>query len=140
MPAASYEVRVVTPERTAFAGNVHSLVAPGIEGYLGVLPHHAPMVVELGPGELALEEENGRRRLFAVSGGYLRVAPGEVSVVAEAAEEADRIDVARAEAARERAQRRLQRRDGEVDVTRAQAALHRALNRLKVAAQARGRR
>ena len=132
MPA--FAVSLLTPERQVYAGRLSSLVAPGRDGYLGVLAYHAPLVAELTVGKLSLVEESGGRRLFAVSGGVLEAGGNEVTILADAAESAEGIDVGRARAAERRAGERLTQ-GGEVDVARAQAALQRALNRLRVAGQ-----
>jgi F-type H+-transporting ATPase subunit epsilon len=130
MPA--FAISLLTPERQVYTGRAVSLVAPGSDGYLGVLAYHAPLVAELTVGKLSLVEEKGRRRLFAVSGGVLEAGGNEVTILADAAEPAEGIDLERARAAERRAGERLGQR-GEVDVARAQAALQRALNRLRVA-------
>lgn len=132
-----YELRVVSPEHIVYEGRARSLVAPGVEGYLGVLAHHAPMVAELGTGRLTVEDEEGRRRLFALAGGVLTVSYGHVSILADTAEGAEEIDVERARAAEARAKGRLSSDGGDVDGARAEAALQRALNRLRVAREGR---
>lgn len=113
-------------------------MAPGAEGYFGVLSRHAPMVAELRVGELDLVDEHGQRRVFAVAGGILEVQRDGVIVLADAVEAAQDIDVARATAARSRAEERLRSRASDVDPARAQAALQRALNRLRVSEKGRG--
>ena len=128
-----YELAILAPDRSVFEGKVSSLVAPGSEGYFGVLAHHAPMVAGLGAGEISLVMEGAERRVFAVSGGMLEVTWGRVTVLADAAEPAQEIDIARAQAAERRAEERLHSRDANVDVARAEVALRRALNRLRVA-------
>jgi len=135
-----YQLAILAPDHTVFEGRVASLVAPGSEGYFGVLARHAPMVVGLGPGEFSLEDDEGRRRFFAVSGGYLEVGWDRVTALVDAAESAEEIDVARARAAEERAEQRLHSRARAVDAARAEAALRRALNRLRVAEKRGGRR
>lgn len=129
MPA-NFQLRIVTPEKILYAGEVASLKAPGSEGAFGVLANHAPMVAALGTGEFDFVESGGRRRL-ATSGGFVEVSGEGVTVLAETAEFRDHIDVSRAEAARDRAQERLQ--DSRYDRIRSQASLGRALNRLRVA-------
>jgi len=132
MPA--FAISLLTPERQVYAGRAVSLVAPGSDGYLGVLAYHAPLVAELTVGKLSLVEEKGRRRLFALSGGVLEAGGNEVTILADTAEPAEGIDLERAREAQRRASERLAQR-GEVDVARAQAALQRALNRLRVAGE-----
>lgn len=135
-----YQLTVLAPDHTVFEGRVASLVAPGSEGYFGVLARHAPMVAGLRPGEFAVADEEGQRRFFAVSGGYLEVEWEGVTALVDAAESAGEIDVARARAAEERAERRLRSRERDVDTARAETALRRALNRLRVAEKRGGQR
>jgi F-type H+-transporting ATPase subunit epsilon len=133
-------VDIVTAERMVFSDEVDMVVAPGIEGQLGILPHHTPLMTTLGPGELRLKKGSGEE-LMAISGGFLEVRPDRVVILADAAERAEEIDIARAEAAKKRAQERLaqQRADG-VDQARAEASLRRSIARLKVAEMGRRRR
>ncbi len=128
-----YELLIVTPARKVYQAMVQSLVAPGAEGYFGVLPRHAPMVAQLATGELSVLDDQAQRRLFALSGGFLEVGWDQVTILADTAELAQEIDVPRAQQAQQRAQARLRSRAADVDVARAQAALHRALNRLRIA-------
>ncbi len=130
---ASFILDIVTPERTIFSGPVESLQAPGSQGSFGVLARHAPMIAAMKVGVLGfIEEGNSEPRTLACSGGFVEVGGDRVTVLAEAAEFGDEIDRARATAARERAQERLNQRDG-VDAMRAEVALARALNRLRIA-------
>lgn len=131
MPA-TYELRVVTPDQVVFSGAVASLVAPGAEGYLGVLAHHAPLLTSLGVGPAKITLPGGEVVHMAVSGGFLEVSREEVVILADAAEFAEAIDIERAGAAQERARERLQARPPDIDVDRARAALLRALTRLRV--------
>ena len=132
--AASFPLRILTPARTLFQGDVEHVQAPGSEGSFGVLARHAPLVAALGTGRLSFDDRSGQRQL-ATSGGFVEVAADGVTVLAETAEFAQEIDVPRAQAARDRARERLRQRDS-IDVSRAQAALARALTRLRVAAGA----
>jgi len=124
---------ILAPDREVCRQRISSLVAPGVDGYFGVLARHAPMVAALAAGELSLADEQGRRRFFALGGGFLEVAWDEVTILADAAEPAVEIDVARAHVAEGRARQRLASHDPHVDVARAEAALRRALNRLRIA-------
>ncbi len=128
--AANFQLRIVTPEKILYSGDVVSLQAPGSEGSFGVLASHAPMVVALQTGSLDFVEDGDRRHL-ATSGGFVEVSGEGVSILAETAEFSDNIDVDRAEASRERSRQRLF--DGSYDRARAEASLQRAINRLKVA-------
>lgn len=131
MPAFALEV--VTPERVAYSGQVASLQAPGSEGSFGVLAGHVPLLTSLQIGRLRFVEEDGNEVQMAISGGFVEVGREQVAVLAETAERVEEIDVARAEAARQRAEERLARaREERVDVARAEAALARAINRLRV--------
>ncbi|MBN1366390.1 MAG: F0F1 ATP synthase subunit epsilon, partial [Dehalococcoidales bacterium] len=123
---------IVTAERLVFSDQVDEVVAPGTEGELGILPHHAPLMTMLKPGEIMLRK-SGEQISLAVAGGFLEVRPDHVIVLADAAERADEIDTARAEAAKKRAQERLVKSDTEIEKARAEAALRRAIARLDVA-------
>lgn len=123
---------VVTPERRVLSREVDQVTLPGTEGYLGVLPGHAPLLTGLGTGEITYRDGGGTHRL-AVSGGFAEVQRGHVLVLAETSEQAEEIDVERAEAARERAQRELERHPAGGDAfRRAEIQLARALTRLRV--------
>jgi F-type H+-transporting ATPase subunit epsilon len=123
---------IVTPEEAVFSDEIDMLVAPGIEGELGILPHHAPLMTVLGIGELVIRKE-GDEQYLAIGGGYLEVQSNRVIVLADVAERAEDIDIARAEAAKERAQRTMEERPSGMDAAQAEAALKRSLVRLKVA-------
>jgi F-type H+-transporting ATPase subunit epsilon len=134
---SAFVLEVVTPRRLLVREEATELVAPGSEGYFGVLPGHLPFMTTLKVGELTYWKGREERHL-AVGWGYAEVEPGKVVVLAEMAERAEEIDVERAEAARRRAEERLRQwGDEAVDFARAQAALQRALTRLTVAAKAR---
>lgn len=129
-------VEIVTAERVvSVEQGVDVLVAPGSEGQLAILPHHAALMTTLDFGEL-LFRRGQEESTFAISGGFMEVRRDRVTVLADRAEAADEIDASRAEAARARAEERLSRvreqsaRD--VDVARAQASLQRSLLRLRV--------
>lgn len=123
---------IVTPEKKVLSEPVDIVVAPGEEGEFGVLPGHIPFLCKLKVGELRFRI-GASSRYVAIMGGYAEVLPDHVTVLATAAEEATEIDVVRAKAARERAERRLSEAKDKVDFMRAQAALQRAVARLKVA-------
>ena len=129
---------IVTPEEAIFSDEIDMLVAPGIEGELGILPHHAPLMTVLGIGELIIRNGNDEQYL-AIGGGYLEVQPDRVIVLADAAERAEDIDIARAEAAKEAAQRTMAEKPSGIDSAQAEAALKRSLVRLKVATKRRKR-
>ena len=129
---ATLKLEIVTAERQIFTGDANVIVAPGIEGQLGILPHHAPLMTILQPGELLIRKDS-EETYMAVTGGFLEVRPDKVVVLADACERADEIDIARAEEAKQRAEQRLHAPSVEVDAARAEAALRRSLTRLRVA-------
>jgi F-type H+-transporting ATPase subunit epsilon len=124
-------LEIVTPVRKVFAEPVDSIVMPGHDGYFGVLPRHTPLLAEVRIGDIKVKQ-GGKTLHFATSGGVVEVLPDRVKILAESAEEASGIDVARAEAARERARNRLTEGRKKWEVARAEAALARANNRLRV--------
>ncbi|MFC1913169.1 F0F1 ATP synthase subunit epsilon [Chloroflexota bacterium] len=130
---------IVTAERMVFSDDVDMVVAPGVEGQLGILSHHAPLMTMLQPGELRVKQGSEEFSLV-VSGGFLEVRPDRIIVLADAAERAEEIDVARAEEAKLRAQQRMSQAASEVDSARAEVALRRSLARLKVAGARRRRK
>ena len=129
---AEIQLNIVTPEKTVYSGPVQRVRAPGSEGSFGVLPGHTPLLAALATGEIAFVEAGDSAVRLAASGGFAEVQPDRVTILAEAAERIEEIDVDRAGRARDRAKERLQSGTG-VDAARAQAALGRALNRLKIA-------
>jgi len=136
----SLKVDIVTAERTVYSDEVEAIIAPGVEGQLGILPHHAPLMTILQAGELVVRK-GGRDESLAISGGFLEVRPDRVIILADSAERAEEIDVARAEAARKRAEERLkERKGGGLEATQAEAALQRALARISVADKMKRRR
>jgi len=125
---------VVTAERTVFKDDVDLVVAPGIMGQLGILPHHAPLMTTLTYGELVLRRAGQEDEFIAIGGGYMEVGPDYVTILADSAERAEEIDEARAEEARRRAEGLMtQKRREDEEIARAEAALRRSMIRLKVA-------
>jgi len=132
-------LEIVTPERLAFSEEVDAVTVPGVEGELGILPHHAPLVTTLGVGELRIRK-GGDEEYFAIAGGFLQVRPDRVVVMAETADMASEIDIAKAEEARREAERALREGFEEpADLARARATLQRALLRIQVAERRRHR-
>jgi len=129
---ATLKLEIVTAEESVYSDEVDIVVAPGIVGQLAILPHHAPLMTMLQPGELCLRK-GGEEVFVAISGGFLEVLDDKVILLADTAERADEIDTARAQAAMERAQERLRSAIKDVDTARAEAALRRSLARLRVA-------
>jgi F-type H+-transporting ATPase subunit epsilon len=131
-------VEIVAAERRVLEDEVDEVLAPTLQGQIGVLPRHAPLLTLLAPGELRLKKGTDEI-VIAVGGGFMEVANNRVVVLADSAERAEEIDVARAEEARRRAAARIAERPPEVDVERAQLAMARALARLQAVERLRRR-
>lgn len=131
-------LEIVTPERAVLTDDVDMVIAPASEGYVGILPHHAPLLTTLGPGELRIKK-GGTETSLAVFGGFMDVRPDRVVVLTEAAEHAEEIDEARAEQARARAREVLQAGPVGIEEARARASLERAMVRLRVSERRRRR-
>jgi F-type H+-transporting ATPase subunit epsilon len=127
------QLEIVTPEKLAYQDEVDSVVLPGSEGELGVLPHHAPLVSTLGAGELRLRK-GGTEESFAIVGGFLQVLPDKVVVMAETADMASEIDLEKAQEARRQAEQALEAGSiDSADLAAARIALQAALVRIRVA-------
>ena len=126
------QLEVVTPDKTVVSAEVEMAVCPGVEGEFGVLPQHVSMLSALKIGDLRYRV-NGKDENVFISGGFADMNNNVLSVLAESAELATDIDTARAQAAKERAEKRLSAHDDNLDQTRAEAALQRAVTRLHVA-------
>ena len=135
---ASLKLTIVSPEGELYSGEVDIVLAPGIWGQLGILPHHSPLITQLAEGELRARVGD-EAYSFAIHGGLMHVLPDEVTVLADVAERADEIDVERAEAARQRALRMLGTAPPE-ERRLTEVALRRSQVRLKVAKRRRRRR
>lgn len=130
---------IVTAERLVYSEEVDEVVAPGVQGQLGILPHHAPLMTMLEPGELLIKK-GGDELSLVIAGGFMEVRPDRIIILADAAERAEEIDIARAEEARERARQALTGAPAGVEAAMAaEAALRRALARIKVAQRRRHR-
>ncbi|HEU0242820.1 MAG TPA: F0F1 ATP synthase subunit epsilon [Candidatus Limnocylindrales bacterium] len=126
-------LEIVTPERLAYEDEVDMVLVPGIEGELGILPHHTPLVSLLGVGELKIRK-GADEETFAIAGGFLQVRPDKVVVMAETAEIDSDIDLERAQKARAEAEKALESGYVEgADLSAARAELQRALIRIRVA-------
>ena len=123
---------IVTAERVVFSDEVDIIIAPGKEGEIGILPHHSPLMTTLNSGEL-IARKSGEEYSLAISGGFLEVQPDRVIILADSAERAEEIDIARAEEAKTRAKETLSTATSQTDMAQAEAALRRALARLEVA-------
>ena len=130
-----YRLSMVTPEKIFFEAEIRSLIEPGTDGYLGVLSNHAPLITALHPGKIEFRDVDEKQHFLAVTSGFLEVSGNVATLLADAVEETEDLDVQRAEAARDRAWEMLKAHgagDQDVDVPRARAALERAQNRIKI--------
>lgn len=135
----SIQLIVVTPERQLLRESVEEVTMPGLDGQLGILPGHAPLMTELGIGELAYRTSTSSQPIvMAVISGFAEVLPDRVTVLAETAERAEEIDLARAEEAKARAEKRLAAGDSNLDWDRANIALQRSIIRIQIARKYRG--
>jgi len=132
--ADTFKLEIVTPEKKVVDTAAEEVQIPGKNGYLGIMPGHAPLITELAVGEIAFRENSVEQRL-AVAWGFAEVLPDKVTILAETAERPSEIDVERARKSKERAEQRLTSGETTVDVERALDALHRAETRLEVAAK-----
>ena len=131
MSEKTQRLEIVTPQRVAFKDDARFVVVPGVEGELGFLPDHAPLVSALKEGVLRVQKD-GNTTSVALHGGFVEVRDSRVTVLANAAERSDEIDMSRAEEAKKRAEERLAAKSQDVDLQRAESALRRALTRLNV--------
>ncbi len=127
-----FQLEIVTPEKQVVSDTAEEVQIPGKKGYLGILPGHAPLITELAVGEI-IYRKDGQPHYLAVAWGFAEVLPAKVTILAEAAERPEEIDVRRAQEARERAEERLKSQDPSTDYERALYALKRADVRLDVA-------
>lgn len=138
MTPGAIELVIVTPERQLLRENVADVQMPGENGYLGVLPGHAPLMTELGIGELSYHDTRAKESTpIAIIRGFAEVLPDHVTILAETAERAEEIDLQRAKEALARAEKRLASNDPNIDWDRASVALQRALIRIQVATKRR---
>jgi len=133
--ADTLQLEIVTPDKQLVHENVEQIQMPGRDGYLDILPQHAPLLTELGPGEVSYTQR-GTTNYLAVSWGFAEVLPDKVTILADAAERPEDIDVKRAEAAKARAEEALRKQDPELDYDATLMAQRRAEVRLEVAARA----
>ncbi|MBG9787718.1 MULTISPECIES: F0F1 ATP synthase subunit epsilon [Brevibacillus] len=126
-------IEIVTPERVVYSGEATMVIARGVEGELGILPNHTPLVTPLKIAPVRIKQEGDKETIIAVSGGFMEVRGQTVTILAEAAEQSDDIDTARAELAKQRAENRLNEKIPDLDVQRAEYALQRAIVRLDAA-------
>lgn len=119
-------LEIITAERQVFSDEVDMVVAPGIDGQLGILPRHAPLMTMLKPGALTVRKAGEEDMYVAVSGGFMEVLGNRVSILADACERSDEIDEERAQQAVQRAQERLASRSEDMELERVMASLRRA--------------
>jgi F-type H+-transporting ATPase subunit epsilon len=134
--ADTFQLEIVTPEKLVVKDEAEEAQIPGKNGYLGILPGHAPLISELGVGEITYRK-GGMTTHLSVAWGFAEVLPDKLTILAEVAERADEIDVTRAQKARDRAEEQLKSANPETDFESAKNALQRADTRLKVAEKAR---
>ena len=132
MAENTFKLNLYTLDKLIYGGDVQSVVAHGSDGYLGILPRHAPLLTSLEIGALSITDKDGKEQKFALNGGFLEVINNEVTILAETAEHVDDIDAKRAQDAKDRAQNRLIENSHEVDRNRAEIALKKAITRLKL--------
>ncbi len=130
--ADTLQLEIVTPERLVEKDTVSEVQIPGKDGYLGVLPGHAPLITELGVGEIRYRGDGMEYRL-AVAWGFAEVLPNKVTILAETAERANEIDLARAQKAKQAAEKRLHNAEDEETTDKALNQLARAETRIAVA-------
>jgi len=130
--ANTFQLEIVTPSKLLVKDAAEEAQIPGVSGYLGILPGHAPLITELAVGVLTYKA-SGAMHTLSAAWGFMEVLPDKVTILAEAAERPQEIDVERAKKAKDRAEQRLKSNDLEVDYTRAEDALQRAETRLNVA-------
>ena len=133
MAESTFMLEIVTPEQILLRDEVQFMVAPGAEGELGIMKNHAPLVAALDIGVLRYNNASGTQKKMALSGGFMEVIDNVARVLAETAEHGEDIDILRAKAAKERAERRLQAREDNLNLARAEMALKRAISRLRAA-------
>ena len=137
----TFQLQVATQEGLLLSDEVTVVVVPGVEGYLGIMAHHAPLVTEIGVGELKVTHPDDSISYYAVAGGVMEVLDNRVLFLADTAETPEQIDIERAREAQQRAEQRLHGKGEEdatdLDIVRARTALLKALNRLQVASRGR---
>lgn len=130
---STFLLEIVTPERKAYAEEANMIVVKGVDGELGILPNHIPLVTPLKIAPITVKKQGSKDEFIAVNGGFMEVRKDKVVILAESAELPEQIDIQRAEAAKERAQQRLSGgKQDDIDFKRAELALQRAMNRIEV--------
>ena len=129
-----FQLSIVTPEKVIFDGEVVSLLVPGMEGYLGVLSNHAPLITALKPGRMEFHDDQDKIQIFSVSGGFVEVSGNKATLLADTAEHYGEIDIDRAQTALERALKALQDKEkaGDIISHGVREAVKRAANRVRI--------
>ena len=135
---ATMQLEIITAEQQVYDDEVELVVAPGIEGELGILAHHAPLMTALQPGEILIRKD-GEETYLAVTGGFLEVMGNKVTILADACERSDEINEERAQIAVDRAQERVANQGTDIQLERAVASIRRAQVRLNVVRRRRAR-
>ena len=131
--ADTFQVEIVTPDRKVVEDRATEMQLPGKGGYLGILPGHAPLITELAVGEIGYKDEQGKIKRLACAWGFAEVLPNKVTILAEVAEKAEEIDLARAQKAKEAAEAALKAPKPDTDTAAAESELQRAETRITVA-------
>jgi F-type H+-transporting ATPase subunit epsilon len=132
MNVSTFLLEIVTPERKVYAQDARMIIVKGSEGELGILPNHIPLVTPLRIAPLTVKTADGKSEIIAVNGGFMEVRKDKVVILAESAELPGDIDIERAKAAKERAEKRLSGKQDEHDFRRAERSLQRAMSRIEV--------
>jgi F-type H+-transporting ATPase subunit epsilon len=130
-----FKLSIVTPEKVVYDSDIRSLTAPGTSGYLGILSHHAPLITALKPGKIEFHDAQDKLHIMAVTVGFLEVSNNKATILADAVEEAEAIDIERAREAYRREKARLVSAgsgETDIDLPSCRAAMERAANRIKV--------
>ncbi len=129
-----FQLSIVTPEKVVFEGQVVSLLVPGMEGYLGILSNHAPLITALQPGRIEFQDDQDKIQIFSVSGGFVEVSGNKATLLADTAEHCQEIDIDRAQTALEKALKALQDKDkaGDISGPEVREAVKRASNRVRI--------
>ncbi len=135
---ATMQLEIITAEQQLFGDEVEMVVAPGIDGQLGILPHHAPLMTVLQPGEILIRKD-GEDTYLVVTGGFMEVMGNRVTILADACERSEEIDEARAQVGVERAKERIDHQESDMQLERAVASMRRAQVRLDVVRRSRTR-
>lgn len=133
MASKQFKLEIVSPRKVVFSGDVQSFTAPGVVGGFQVLYDHAPLLAATAVGEVKVVDAQGNPTRYATAGGFVEVKQNHAVMLADSIENLSEIDVARAERAKARAEKRLAEQVANLDVDRARLALARALNRLRLA-------